>query len=82
MFCSNGVLFNHESPRWGPDIRHQKHYARDCAYSGGQGCGKMQSAEEQRPLGLKPTMISRGLRGPEGPLFHGDPHIREFFRSL
>jgi len=46
------------------------------------GCGKTQSAEEQRPLGLKPTMISRGLRGPEGPLFHGDPHIREFFRSL
>jgi hypothetical protein len=27
--------------------------------------------KEQRPQGLKPELISRGLRGPEGPLFHG-----------
>jgi hypothetical protein len=27
-------------------------------------------------------LILRDLRGPEGPLFHGDAHIREFFRSL
>jgi hypothetical protein len=24
----------------------------------------------------------RGLRGPEGPLFHGSANIREFFRRL
>jgi hypothetical protein len=29
--------------------------------------------------GLKPLMILRGLRGPEGPLFHGDAGSREFF---
>jgi hypothetical protein len=35
----------------------------------------MQSAEEKRPQGLKPTVILQGLRGPtKGPLFHGDPH--------
>jgi len=42
----------------------------------------MQSAEEKRPPGLKPAFISRDLCGPEGPLFHGDARIREFFRSL
>jgi hypothetical protein len=42
----------------------------------------MQSSEEKRPPGLKPALISLGLRGPEGPLFHGDPHIFEFFRKL
>jgi hypothetical protein len=36
MFCSNGVLFNHESPTTGTDIRHQKNYARGGAYSGRQ----------------------------------------------
>src|ERR1700687_6221697 len=35
----------------------------------------MQSAGEERPPGLKPTGISQGLRGPEGPLFHGDARI-------
>jgi hypothetical protein len=33
------------------------------------------------PHGLKPALISRGLRGPEGPLFHGNPQISEFFRK-
>ncbi len=54
----------------------------------------MQSSEKELPPGLKPALISLGLRGPEGPLFHGDPHIRgfphihgdphifEFFRKL
>jgi hypothetical protein len=32
--------------------------------------------------GLKPAQISGNLRGPEGPLFHGDARIREFFRNL
>jgi len=27
-------------------------------------------------------MISGGLRGPEGPLFHGRANILEFFREL
>jgi hypothetical protein len=40
----------------------------------------MQSADEERPLGLKPSLIANRLRGPEGPLFHGDAGIREFFR--
>ena len=42
------------------------------------------------PQGLKPALIPNALRGPfdklragsEGPLFHGDVYIREFFRSL
>ena len=46
--------------------------------------------KKQRPQGLKPALISRGLRGPfdrlragsEGPLFHGNARICEFFRSL
>jgi len=42
----------------------------------------MQSSEEKRPPRLKPALISLGLRGPEGPLFHGGPHISEFFRKL
>jgi len=42
----------------------------------------MQSAKEERPPGLKPAVISRGLRGPEGPLFHDSSHIRAFFRWL
>jgi hypothetical protein len=42
----------------------------------------MQSAEEERPPGLKPPVILQGLRGPKGPLFHGYPHILEFFSSL
>jgi hypothetical protein len=34
------------------------------------------SRKEQPPQGLKPELISRGLRGPEGPLFHGKaPHL-------
>jgi len=36
----------------------------------------------QRARGLKPAIISPGLRGPKGPLFHSDPRIREFYRSL
>jgi hypothetical protein len=43
---------------------------------------KSKFSEEGRPLGLKPCAIATGLRGPEGPLFHGDARIREFFRSL
>jgi hypothetical protein len=39
------------------------------------GCGKVQSIEERLPPGLKPALISRELRGPEGPLFHGDACI-------
>ena len=27
--------------------------------------------KEQQPPGMKPELISRGLRGPEGPLSHG-----------
>jgi hypothetical protein len=27
--------------------------------------------KKQQPQGLKPELISRGLRGPEEPLFHG-----------
>ena len=46
------------------------------------GCGKTQCGEEKRPQGLKPSLISHRLRGPEGPLFHSDAHIRDFFRSL
>jgi hypothetical protein len=37
---------------------------------------------EKRPPGLKPVLIQRDLRGPEGPLFHGDRHIHYFFRKL
>jgi len=29
------------------------------------------SSHKNRPLGLKPHLIRNGLRGPEGPLFHG-----------
>ena len=46
------------------------------------GCGKTPSDEEKRPPGLKPADIPGNLRGPEGPLFHGDARIREFFRNL
>jgi hypothetical protein len=44
--------------------------------------GKTPSEEERRPPGLKPAHIAGNLRGPEGPLFHGDARIREFFRNL
>src|SRR5271165_3368161 len=43
---------------------------------------KTQFDAEKRPPGLKPIRISRDLRGPEGPLFHGDAYILEFFSSL
>jgi len=33
------------------------------------------------PQGLKPQLISHGLRGPKGPLFHGCAAILELFRS-
>ncbi len=42
----------------------------------------MQFAQEKRPPGLKPAVILGDLRGPEGPLFHSDVQIRDFFRSL
>jgi len=42
----------------------------------------MQFADKKRPPGLKPMMIQSGLRGPEGPLFHGSAGFREFFHSL
>jgi len=42
------------------------------------GCGKTRSAEETTPSGAKARLISRGLRGPEGPLFHGKAHILKF----
>ena len=42
----------------------------------------MQSGEEERPPGLKPRLISEDLRGPEGPLFHGDKDIYDFSRKL
>ena len=42
----------------------------------------MQSDEEERQPGLKPRLISEGLRGTEGPLFHGDTNICDFFRKL
>jgi hypothetical protein len=42
----------------------------------------MQCAETERPPGLKPALIVLGVRGPEGPLFHGHARIREFFRML
>jgi tetraacyldisaccharide 4'-kinase len=52
-------------------------------------CETSRSAEEQRPPGLKPAVILEGLRGPEGPLFHGGANIPdggadfpEFFRKL
>jgi hypothetical protein len=38
----------------------------------------MQSADGERPLGLKPSLIARRLRGPKGPLFHGGAGIRCF----
>jgi hypothetical protein len=34
------------------------------------------------PPRLKPAHIPGNLRGPEGPLFHSDAGIREFFRNL
>jgi hypothetical protein len=43
---------------------------------------KNTNAEEQRPLTLKPALISSALRGPEGPIFHGDAFICELFRNL
>jgi hypothetical protein len=53
------------------------------------GCGKSRSVEEGTTSGAKARLISRGLRGPKGPLFHGEGHILEgeihileFFRSL
>jgi hypothetical protein len=43
-------------------------------------------AEKNRAPGLKPSLITGGLRGPEGPpegpLFHGGVYILAFFRSL
>src|SRR5579859_3551428 len=45
-------------------------------------CGSMRFAHGQRPPGLKPVTILEGIRGPEGPLFHGSASIRAFFRKL
>jgi len=42
----------------------------------------MQFAENERPPGLKPTLIALDLRGPKGPLFHGDVHICSFSLKL
>src|SRR5579859_5823073 len=44
-------------------------------------CEKMRLSVGQRLPGLKLAMISEGLRGPEGPLFHGSANIRESFRG-
>jgi TldD protein len=46
------------------------------------GWKKTRSVEEKRPPGLKPAIISWGLRGPKGPLFQSGSQIREFFHSL
>jgi hypothetical protein len=43
---------------------------------------KCNPPKEHPPRGLKPGLISRVLRGPEGPLFHGEAGICEFFSSL
>ena len=42
----------------------------------------MQSEGDERQPGLKPALIAEGLRGPEGPLFHGGARIWGFFRDL
>jgi hypothetical protein len=34
--------------------------------------GMTMPASEERPLGMKPALISLCLRGPKGPLFHGE----------
>ena len=36
----------------------------------------------EKPRGLKPALMTHDLRGPEGPLFHGNADILEFFCSL
>jgi hypothetical protein len=36
----------------------------------------------KRTTGAKAQLITEGLRGPEGPLFHGDACIPAFFRNL
>ena len=38
--------------------------------------------KKQRPQGLKPALISRGLRGPEGAALPRYARISESFRSL
>ena len=43
---------------------------------------KVTIVEEGRPPGLKPSLMRDDLRGPEGPLFHGEAEIYVFFRSL
>jgi len=40
------------------------------------------SVRKARPTGAKARAYFGGLRGPKGPLFHGDAHIRDFFRNL
>jgi len=45
-------------------------------------CELGNAGEEERPPGLKPRLISERSRGPEGPLFHGDTDICDFFRKL
>jgi hypothetical protein len=43
----------------------------DASRQGGNG----PFVEERRPPGLKPELILNPVRGPEGPLFHGDACI-------
>jgi hypothetical protein len=43
-----------------------------------EAADKRSLRKKQRPQGLKSALISRGLCGPEGPLFHGNTRICEF----
>jgi len=43
---------------------------------------KTSDRRDRRPLGLKPLLILRALRGAKAPLFHGTTGIEEFFRNL
>jgi hypothetical protein len=47
-----------------------------------QAAEKLHLPRNGDPQGLKPALIANSLRGPEGPLFHGDAHILESFRKL
>jgi len=39
-------------------------------------------SQSPRTSGAKAQAVSEGVRGPEGPLFHGDTDICNFFRQL
>ena len=58
------------------------HAVRTRRTSGFSRCAQIAAQKELFPQPVKPALLSEGLCGTEGPLFHGDPHIRKFFGKL